>query len=568
MASSEQNFNTRNRIIPEFLRDIRVLQILGQIIFLIIVVAFLAQLVSVAANEMRANNLTPNFTFLQNRAGFEISESPQWYTSNSSYADALRVGIINTLRIVSTGLVTATVLGILVGIFLLSTNWLIRTISRVYVEILRNTPLLVQLFVWYYIVMFSLPQPQQAVTLPSEGVLFISLRLVLYAVAYVFISRSLRHLPTDAPRRLMFLTGFFAASLVMETAFYLYHNQADWAGVYGRGDLGAAAFLLYAGISAVLIGGAYFVPAPFRPYALGAAAGQLIGGLLFYMGIMPNAALRMELYPAVYLSIRGIVFPEILPTARFAEWLAFVVLGIVAAAMMWVYFRRVTETTGRLIPRTQYAVLLMIVLAAVGWLIVGAEPLPTAVPISGDDGIIFVPLEEALARDLLSPAEQLQYTSQPLVFLRPAQNRLGRFIVGTQFSPEYMALLLGLVIYTSAFIAEIVRAGIQAVSYGQIEAARAVGLTQGQTLSQVVLPQALRVIIPPLGNQYLNLAKNSSLAIAIAFADIFTTMTTVMNQSGQSVTGIIIIMIFYLIMSLSISFVMNIVNGRFQLVTR
>src|SRR5690606_9393958 len=117
---------------------------------------------------------------------------------------------------------------------------------------------------------------------------------------------------------------------------------------------------------------------------------------------------------------------------------------------------------------------------------------------------------------------------------------------GTEITPQYVSLLAGLVVYTAAFIAEIVRAGIMAVPRGQIEASRALGLSTPQTLQLVILPQALRVIIPPLGNQYLNLSKNSSLAIAIGFADLVLVTTTIMNQSGQSVTGITMIMLTYL----------------------
>lgn len=558
----------RKSFIPEFLRDVRVIQAIGQILFVIIVVVALSELAATASAEMRARGLVPNYSFLQNRAGFDISESPDWYSPNSTYGDAFRVGLINTLRVVGVGLVAATTLGVLFGVLLLSSNWLIRTISRVYVEILRNTPLLVQLFVWYYIVMFSLPQPRNALTVPNEGVFFISIRLVLYVVLYFLMMRSVRHLRADAPRRIGVIIGGFAAAVVIEAAFYLYHTQASWAGAYGSGDLGSAVFLLYMGVSALLIAGAFFLPAILRPYVLGAAIGQAIGGLLFYFGIAPNAAFRIEMYPAIYLSIRGVVFPQIQTTGRVTEWLAFVTLGVTVAAAIWVYAGRIIETTGRAIPRLRYAVLALLVLAVVGWAFVGLEPLPTAVPVEQDGEITYMLLEDAIAGDLLTPEDQLLYTRQPLLFQLPEQNRLGRFVVGTEISPEYIALLLGLVIYTSAFIAEIVRAGIQAVSFGQIEAARAIGLTQSQTLSVVILPQALRVIIPPLGNQYLNLAKNSSLAIAIAYADIFTTSTTIMNQSGQSVTGITLIMGVYLVMSLTISAVMNWVNSRFQLVTR
>jgi general L-amino acid transport system permease protein len=179
-----------------------------------------------------------------------------------------------------------------------------------------------------------------------------------------------------------------------------------------------------------------------------------------------------------------------------------------------------------------------------------------------------MPTADAESQGLLTTQDRQQISQSPLLLLMPAQNRFGRFDIGSEITPEYAALLLALVIYTSSFIAEIVRAGIQAVPYGQIEAARALGLSQSHVLGQIVLPQALRVIIPPLGNQYLNLAKNSSLAIGIGYADLFMTSNTVMNQSGQTVTTFAILMVFYLTISLSISLFMNRVNRRFQLVTR
>jgi general L-amino acid transport system permease protein len=139
---------------------------------------------------------------------------------------------------------------------------------------------------------------------------------------------------------------------------------------------------------------------------------------------------------------------------------------------------------------------------------------------------------------------------------------------GETLTPEYSALMFGLVIYTAAFIAEVVRAGIQAVPYGQIEAARAQGFGYFQTLRLIVLPQALRIIIPPLGNQYLNLTKNSSLAIAIGFPDLFNVSNTIANQSGQSVTMLLIIMVSYLTMSLTISAGTNFINRRMQIKER
>ena len=139
---------------------------------------------------------------------------------------------------------------------------------------------------------------------------------------------------------------------------------------------------------------------------------------------------------------------------------------------------------------------------------------------------------------------------------------------GLTVTPEYFALLLGLVLYTAGFIAEIVRAGILAVPHGQWEAAQALGLRPGTVLKRIVLPQALRVIVPPMTSQYLNITKNSSLAVAIGYQDIVSIANTVLNQTGQAIEGIAIIMLVYLTISLSISFFMNWYNARIALVER
>ncbi len=555
-------------LIPAFLRDVRVLQAIGQIAFVIVVLFVFAELADSIGGRLRANNLVPNFTFLQNRAGFDIGESPAWYSGNSTYQQAFQVGVMNTLRVVMMGLLLSTVVGVLFGVFLLSTNWLIRTIARVYVEVLRNTPLLVQLFVFYYVIMFSLPTLNQALTIPNEGVLFLPLRLALYPLLWFAARRALHHNPADDQRRVAILSGIAAGAVVTEAAFWLVNNAAGWQGTHGRGALLSTPFLIYLGVSLLLLAGAALaLPARWRPLGLGTSAGQLAAGLLFYLGITPAAALRFEVFPWFYISIRGFVLPEVLVTARFPVWMAFVSLGLLAAGAVWVYGGRLAETSGRVIPRGRYALLLIVGLALLGWLVVSAAPAPPTVQIEQGGQLVAVPLEQARADGLLTTADEQLYNQAPLLVLRPERQGL-RFGTGVPVSPEYMALLLGLVVYTSAFIAEIVRAGIQAVPYGQIEAARALGLKTDQVLAVVILPQALRVIIPPLGNQYLNLAKNSSLGLAIAFADLFQVTTTIMNQSGQSITGITMVMISYLILSLVISGVMNWLNARFKLVTR
>ncbi len=514
--------------LPAFFRDVRVLNTIGQIVFAVILVALVAAVWTSILASLRAKNLTPNIDFLGNRAGFDISERPAWYSSNNSYGDAFRVGVENSLRIIALGLVLTTIFGILGGIFLLSSNWLVRTITRAVVEVLRNTPLLVQLIAWYFVVMLSLPLFQEALSVPQESILPLSVRWGLYLIAIGAVWLLTRGTLSDVPRRALLRNGLIAAIVVIEIVFRWLPGQ------FASARLDNPLFLSYLVISIGLIAAVWFlIHSVFRWRLFGLAIGQLLGGLLFYFGIIPNSAVaRIEVYPAVLLSKRGLVFPDILPTEQFGGWAVLMLIGLVLAAILWVYLGHITETTARPTQRALFAPLLIAGFAIIGF-------------------IIF----------------------SPFLYFPPAQKISPAGIVsglahGTQITPEYMALLLGLVIYTAAFIAEIVRAGILAVPPGQVEAARALGLSTNQTLGSVIMPQALRVIIPPLGNQYLNLAKNSSLAIAVAYADLVLVTQTVMNQSGQSVTGITMIMLTYLVISLVISALVNGVNRRFKIVTR
>ncbi len=562
-------------VLPAFLRDVRILQIIGQIVFAIVLVAVASLIWTSILNTLQARNLTPNFAFLENRSGFDISEHPEWYSSSSTYGDAFSVGFINTLRIVGIGLVLTTILGILGGIFLLSSNWLIQTITRVLVELLRNTPLLVQLFLWYFVVMLSLPLFQQALAFPQEGITLVSIRLGIYILAFALIWFVFRRDPTASPRRTIAGNGLLAAIIAIEIGFRLAASQESWVGVYASGNIGNPVFLLYVAISVAALAGVWFYTTGTLKWRLvGLIGGQLLGGLLFYFGIAPNSSFRVEIYPAIYLSNRGLVLPEILPTARFATWMTFVIFGVILAGIMWVYFGRIIESTGEPVRRTLYVVLALIGLPIIGWIIVGIQPQPSTIPVTGEDKTItYMSIDDARDAGLLTEEDETLYSTQPILYVRPVQrvNRAG--IVsglesGSEVTPQYIALLVGLVVYTAAFIAEIVRAGILAVPRGQIEASRALGLTTSETLRMVILPQALRVIIPPLGNQYLNLSKNSSLAVAVAYADLVLVTTTIMNQSGQSVTGITMIMLTYLAISLTIAAVVNLINRRFQLVTR
>lgn len=485
-----------NQRVLSLLLDIRFLQVIGQIIFVLIVVGFFTRITSDTLGELERRNLTPSFRFMQDRAGFEIGESEN-YTPDDTFGDAFRVGVVNTMRVVSTALVLTTLLGIAAGILLLSTNWLMRNITRAVVEVLRNTPLLVQLFVWYYVIVLSLPQIRESAQLPAEGIMVIPLRWLVLLIAVIAVAISYTRLPALA-RSLAFPAILIAA--VLGEAFNLLGSELS----------------------------------------------------------------RIELAPIAYLSNRGVAVPALLPSDRFGSWAIFILVGIVLAVIGWFIARRITNQTGRPIPRTLLAIALIIASMALGWWLISSQPLPETVTLADGQTVV---LTDAQAQSTLSVEDETRYAPTPLVTSIPIRQGL-RFAQGTVLSPQYLALLLGLFVYTAAFIAEIVRAGILAVPHGQIEAARALGFTYSQILRMVILPQALRVIIPPLTNQYLNLAKNSSLAIAIAFADVFQVMNTVGNQSGQSVPSILLVMAVYLVMSLIISAVMNMANKRFQLVTR
>ena len=213
-------------------------------------------------------------------------------------------------------------------------------------------------------------------------------------------------------------------------------------------------------------------------------------------------------------------------------------------------------------PAWRVFVFLAMISIFVIWYMLRAAQKRASIPLSPwwNLAYLLVPLLILLVGFVIQPEPPLRVSAPELSGLN--------FRGGLRLTPEFAALLFGLVIYTGAFIAEIVRAGIQAVSRGQVEAARSLGLTTGQTLRLVVFPQALRIMVPPITSQYLNLAKNSSLAIAIGFPDLFSVAGTVFNQTGAAIEIITIMMLSYLSISLFTSLLMNIYNRRIQLVER
>jgi general L-amino acid transport system permease protein len=367
-----------------------------QIVVVGIAVALVAWLWSNAVHNLSARRIQTGFAFLNREAGMPIADAWLAYTPKDTYLRAFLVGLVNTLRVAVIGIVLATVLGTVVGIARLSSNWLLSRLSAVYVEVLRDLPLLLQLLFWY-VMMQGLPAARAA-WMPIDG---------------------------------------------------------------------------------------------------------------------------------VYLSNRGLILPSIAIEAGNLWVLAAATAGLIAS---YALHRRLVARQlldGRPRRSWPYALVLVVGLPA-----------------------------------LLSWALGVSW-SVTLPELRGFN-----FVGGSTLSPEYAALLMALVTYTSAFIAEIVRSGIQAVHRGQWDAAMALGLRRSFVLRHIVLPQALRVIIPPMTSQYLNLTKNSSLAVAVGYQDIVSIANTTLNQTGQAIESIALIMLVFLTISLGISLLMNWYNARIALVER
>ena len=386
-----------------FWNDPRFRSIFFQLLLVVFILGFGWFLFHNTTANLERQGIASGFDFLDSTAGFGIIMTLIEYSEESTYGRAFWVGLLNTILMSAIGIVLATIIGFIVGIARLSSNWLISRMATVYIETLRNIPLLLQIFFWYFAVLRAVPGPRQS-------------------------------------------------------------------------------------------------------YALG---------------------------ESVFINNRGVYTPKPL----FGDGFELIVIGFVVAIVGIVFLgrwaRKRLYDTGEQFP---------VFLTSLG-MILGLPLLGLVLAILIHGGV-------------------------PLSFEYPALRGFN-FTGGLVMIPEFVALLLALSAYTAAFIAEIVRAGILAVSHGQTEAARSLGLRNGPTLRLVVIPQALRVIIPPLTSQYLNLTKNSSLAAAIAYPELVSVFAgTVLNQTGQAVEVIGITMAIYLGLSLSISAFMNWYNRKMALVER
>ncbi len=396
MSSTPANAKS-NRSLASLLYDKTFRSILYQILVFGGVFLLGWFLVSNTLTNLERQDIATGFGFLEREASFGISESVIEYSPADTYGRALVVGILNTLKVSLLGIVLATILGTLIGIGLVSKNWLLRFLGKTYIETFRNIPLLLQLFFWYSVITNAFPSPRQAL--------------------------------------------------------------------------------------------------------------NPIGG--------------------VFLSNRGLYLPIPAENPAWTAVMIAVVVGVIGAFVLRRWSLKRLEATGEVFPYLSVGLGVIVGLPLLVWLFSGA---PTEMNVPELRGF--------------------------------------NFQGGISMSPEFFTLLLGLTVYTATYIAEVVRSGIQSVAKGQSEAATSLGLKPSWVMRLIVLPQALRVIIPPLTNQYLNLTKNSSLAVAIGYPDLVSISNTTMNQTGQAVEAVVIFMTIYLSISLLISFFMNWYNKRMALVER
>ncbi len=394
MNSNQTEERHQNNSDIPFWRDERVLRTASQIISTAIIIGVLAW---VAINFIQGANqrgMSLNFNFLSDPAEFPISDSVIPYDPSRTFGYAFLVGLIKTLLVTVIGIFFSTILGTLIGLARLSSNWLVSRLALAYIEFHRNIPLLVLLFLWYFPVFGSLPPVEESV------------------------------------------------------------------------QLGEAVFLNERGL---------YLPMP-------------------------------------RLNEGGLI------------WLITLIIGFILALIVWKVLRKRQEITGQSTYFVPISLAILVVFPLIGLVLSGRIPFRFESPVF--EGF--------------------------------------NFHGGLRFTPEFAALVIGLTMYTAAFIAEVVRAGIQAVDRGQMEAARAIGLSQIRVLGLVILPQALRVIIPPLISQYLNLAKNSSLAFFIGYQEVFSVGKIAINQAGRAIPVFAMVMISYLLISLFTSLILNYYNRRIQ----
>ncbi|MCL4303018.1 MAG: ABC transporter permease subunit [Anaerolineae bacterium] len=605
MATTSPNLKPggpKEAAIP-FWRDVRILGVIGQVIFMVLVLLGLGWLVANFIENSNIQGLQLGFEFINTTAAFDIAEGIA-YESTDTFGRALWVGLVNTIRVSLIGIILTTILGLITGIARLSNNWLIAKIATIYVETVRNIPLLVQLFFIYFGVVLKLPsvrdsvQPfgwpvylnQRGVTLPSlvaTASFPIWLAFVVLAVILVMVLWLLQTWQEEKTGRSINKIGsaLVAFLLVVGIGWWVTTNFSSEQAIMVDSSRKITGFDDFENIYLVKIDeGALQELGVDRATVDRLTSTEAVAAL--------RADLEAQLEAIEPEEVEEEAVPEAQAAGSADENGA---EGTDEAASQEAAEPVVSEAVATQID-TLEAKLDVLDDAAIA--VCALEDTPAAANAASQLRQRNVPIDDESERTMARAAAayadgdcdllagtQAELAAQRAILEEPDQHEIvpidaAPLIVsipapsgfniqgGTGLSPEFFALLAGLVIYTGAFASEIVRAGILAVSKGQSEAARALGLSESQRLRLIVLPQALRVIIPPMTSQYLNLTKNSSLAIAIGYPDLVAVGNTVLNQSGFPVQVIIIFMISYLSLSLIISAFLNWYNKKVALVER
>lgn len=519
-----------------FYRDGRVLGVFGQIGFIILVVLLIDLITTNFAGNVdrlgRSQFICRDGTFsylcaydfMGSEAGFDIADTVLEYVNTDSYWYAFVNGILNTLKVGLISVVLTTFLGLFVGIARLSKNWLVNKISLAYIELFRNTPLLLQIFFIYYGVILTLPELKDA---------FQPLGLP------VFITN--RGLSVPSPQ-LTSSAAVWLAFLILGiiqfqvTWIFLGRREEKTGRSSNRWTWGIISFLIIAGVG-------WFVA----------------GAVSDTQGILAPKASRireLEDIEKIMLSRTGLDYLDDLDTLSEED--------LAAATLQICVLRNSASETNLTRQLRRMGVPYAISRFDRGDLAAEAYAAGECELFAASKSILAAErstLENPNAHLVVSVREQ------PVVWKIPAFEGLN-IAGGSRLRPEFTALLVALTLFYGASLAEIVRAGIQSVRKGQTEAARALGLSESQRLRLVVLPQALKVIIPPLIGIYLSLMKDTSLGIAIGFPEMYSISFTTMNQSGRALQLMALMMLVYLTISLAFSIILNWYNSRTTLVER
>ncbi len=495
---------------PPFYRDATIVKWIIQVAVLALVLFSLFFLASEAGDNLRASNVPTDFNFLDVDPGIKVSEGID--TDPDTGGRALWVGMVNTIRMSIAGIAAATVLGVIIGLARLSSNWTVNKVGSIYIETIRNVPLLVQIYIWAAVLAsLSSVNLDQG---PIHG--------------WVHLSNKGLSLP-----RVFISDGFYQWLVVMIfgalVARWVHKRQTaihDATGhdTYPIGS-GGGVLVVFAAIG-------WFVHPVFG----------FVGGWLDQVAELidgtPEFGLQLVLSAlfvgAAVLWIRSFLNQRRTPAgpAQLSDddWFRMIFAGIGAGIGVFV--------------------VLIMWPGLSSWMINSSRDLFEVLGAKFGDGRDGAPFD-AMRPNVVKPGNFANYGPN-----------------GLNLTIGFAAVFFGVVLYTAAFIGEIVRGGILAIPKGQTEAAAAVGLRRSTQLRMVILPQAIRIILPPVGNQYLNLAKNTSLAIAVGYSDLVQVGQTIGNQTGKPLPVFAIWMLFYLAVSLTISVVVNFFNVRLKIVER